>query len=137
MYSLRYDLQKDFAGTLKAIRQMGFTEVELPALYGRSGKEMKKLLQQNQLKPTSILWSYQQLRDSLPKIIREAKALGVQFVGCSWIPHGEQLTRAETDKAAALFNRVGAKLKSQQLHFIYHIHGYEFAPASSGETLMD
>ena len=137
MYSLRYDLQKDFTGTLKAIRQMGFTEVELPELYGRSGKEMKKVLQQNQLKPTSILWSYQLLRDSLPKIIREAKALGVQFVGCSWIPHGDQLTRAETDNAAALFNRVGAKLKAQQLHFIYHIHGYEFVPASSGETLMD
>ena len=59
LYSLRYDLQKDFDGTLKAIRQMGFTEVEVPQLYGRTAKGMKNALSKNHLRPTSLLCSYE------------------------------------------------------------------------------
>jgi sugar phosphate isomerase/epimerase len=134
---MRYDLQKDFSATLRKISGMGFREVEIPQLYGRSAKEMEAALEQNHLKATSFLCSYQQLRDSLPEIIRAAKALGVQYAGCSWIPHGDRLTREEAEEAAALFNKVGAELKARHLHFIYHTHGYEFVPTGSGETLMD
>ena len=77
------------------------------------------------------------MSDSLPKIIQDAKDLNVQYVGCTWIPHGDQLTQEEVDKAAVLFNKIGAELKAQHLHFIYHTHGYEFIPTASGETLMD
>lgn len=137
LYSLRYDLQKDFMGTLRSIRQMGFTEVEVPELYGLSAEKLKRALQQNHLAPSSMLCGYEQLRDSLPKIIQEAKTLGVAYVGCSWIPHGNQLTREDAIKAVALFNKVGVQLKAHHLHFIYHLHGYEFVPTPSGETLMD
>lgn len=136
-YSLRARLQKDFSGTLQIIRQMGFTEVELAQLYGYTAPQLKKILSRHKLRPTSLLCSYELLRDSLDKVIRDAKALHVQYVGCTWIPHKKVLTREDVDKAAALFNMVGAAMKAQQLHFMYHIHGYEFIPASSGETLMD
>jgi sugar phosphate isomerase/epimerase len=137
LYSLRDNLQKDFDGTLKAIRKMGFTEVEVPQLYGRTAKGMKNALSKNDLMPTSLLCSYEQLSDSLPEIIQNAKDLNVKYVGCTWIPHGDQLTQEEVDKAAVLFNKIGAELKAQHLHFIYHTHGYEFVPTASGATLMD
>ena len=137
MYSLRDALQKDFPGTLQLMHRMGFTEVEVPQLYGRSAVEMRKALLQNHLEPTSLLCSYEQLRDSLDKMISDAQALHVKYVGCTWIPHGSVLTREDADKAAALFNKVGAVLKAHHLHFIYHTHGYEFIPTSSGETLLD
>jgi len=137
MYSLRDNLQKNFSGTLQAIHQMGFTDVELPQLYGRRAQDLKKILLRHDLDPTSLLCDYDLLRDSIDKVIQDAKALHVQYVGCNWIPHGNTLTREDVDKAAALFNKVGAALKAQHLRFMYHIHGYEFIPTSSGETLMD
>lgn len=136
-YSLRDDLKKDFTGTLQAIREMGFKEVELPQLYGRTAEDLRKILRQHDLRPTSLLCSYEQLRDSIDQVIRDAKALKVQYVGCSWIPHGQTLTRQDADRAAALFNEAGAALKKHRIRFMYHIHGYEFVPTSGGETLLD
>jgi len=137
LYSLHSNLQKDFDSTLNVIHKMGITEVEVPQLYGRSAKEMKNALHKAHLKPSSLLCSYEQLRDSLPEIIQNAKALNVQYVGCTWIPHGDQFTKEDVDNAAVLFNKIGVELKAQQMHFIYHTHGYEFIPTSTGETLMD
>lgn len=137
LYSLHSNLQKDFDGTLNVIHKMGITEVEVPQLYGRSAKEMKNALHKAHLKPSSLLCSYEQLRDSLPEIIQNAKALNVQYVVCTWIPHGDQFTQEDVDNAAILFNKIGVELKAQQMHFIYHTHGYEFIPTSTGETLMD
>ncbi len=136
-YSLRAELQKDFAGGLQAMRQMGFREVELAGLYGHTAKDLKRVLSRYGLRPTSLLCSYELLRDSLDKVISDARTLGVQYVGCSWIPHGRQLTREDVDKATDLFNQVGSAMQARHLHFMYHIHGYEFVPASGGGTLLD
>lgn len=137
LYSFRNELKKDFSGTLKEISKMGFTEIELPELYGYEAKYLRDILFHNGLKPSSLLYNYATLRDSIEKVIREAKALDVRYVGCSWLPHGKVLTENDVDRAVVLFNKIGTELKKHNIRFMYHVHGYEFVPTLSGETLMD
>ncbi len=45
LYSVREDLEKDFEGTLKKVKAMGYEGVEFAGLYGHSAQEMKDAAQ--------------------------------------------------------------------------------------------
>ena len=132
LYSFRNELAKDPDGTMKKIHDLGFSEVEIAGYYGLSAAQFKNTLHKNQLRPTSLLYSYELLRDSLDRVIADAKLFGVNMVGCSYIPKEQELTAAAT-----FFNETGEKLKQKGIHFFYHIHGYEFGAADEGGTQFD
>lgn len=126
IYSLRFELQKDLAGTLAKMKQMGFNDLEVSGYYGKTPKEFKKLLDQNKLKCGSMIFSYEQFNNNIETIISEAKLFGAKYVGVGWIPQKDGFTKALAEQACADFNKAGAKLKKAGLRFFYHPHGSEF-----------
>lgn len=137
LYSFRREFAKDLEGTLAMIRDMGFREIEFGGTYGQTNQGIKDLFKKFKLRPTSMMFSYEQFRDSLDQIISNAKFFGVTLVGCAWIPHQNEFGSKEAQDAVALFNSCGEKLKQSGLHFFYHAHGYEFAPGADNTTLFD
>jgi sugar phosphate isomerase/epimerase len=69
-------------------------------------------------------------------VARDAKVLGIPYVGCAWIPHKDPFTPEQCREAARVFNRAGAALAKHGIKFYYHNHGYEFQPYGQG-TLFD
>ncbi len=136
LYSVRHQLEKDVTGTLKLVRSWGFEQVEGGNYYGRSAAEFKALLAQHGLQMQSMLVSYEQLRDNLPEVIKNARAGDTTFVGTAWIPHQGAFTQQHVDAAAADFAKWGKALRAEGRRFFYHVHGYEFQPSPDG-TLMD
>ncbi|MGM9507459.1 sugar phosphate isomerase/epimerase family protein [Larkinella sp. GY13] len=137
LYSFREQFPKDVPGMLAKVRQMGFREVELAGTYGMEPAEFRKLVEKNGLKPISTGASYEDLSNNVPKVLAEAKALGVKYVMCAWIPHnGDVFTLEDAKKAADVFNTAGKLLKDHGILFCYHIHGYEFQPYKDG-TFFD
>jgi sugar phosphate isomerase/epimerase len=128
LYSFRHNFQKDVPSAMKSVTNMGFAAVEISSFYGLSPAKFKRLLTANKLAATSMLFPYELFRDSLDVVIKQAKLFNVKMVGCAWIPHNGDFTRADADKAISLFNHAGKKLNSSGLHFFYHPHGYEFKP---------
>ena len=53
LYSLRDDTQKNADLTLRRVSEMGYENVEFAGYYGKSGKEMKELLDFLNLKAIS------------------------------------------------------------------------------------
>src|SRR5262249_36670679 len=77
------------------------------------------------------------LRDDADGVIRDAKALGVEYVICGWIPHAKgKFSEQNARDASVVFNRAGEKLKTAGFRLAYHPHGYEFQPYHDG-TLFD
>ena len=137
LYSFREQFPKDVPGMLAKVRQMGFREVELAGTYGMEPAEFRKLVEKNGLKPISTGASYEDLSNNVPKVLAEAKALGVKYVMCAWIPHkGDVFTLEDAKQAADVFNTAGKLLKDHGILFCYHIHGYEFQPYKDG-TFFD
>jgi len=136
LYSVRHELQKDVPGTLQKVKAMGINEVEVSGFFGYTPEDFKKALDNAGLKPTSMLCSYEQLRDSLDVMMQRCKLFGIHYLGTAWIPHDKSFTREEAVNAANLFNKAGLQLKEQGIHFFYHAHGYEFLPKAQG-TLFD
>lgn len=81
LYSVRTDLEKDFYGTLKAIREMGYAGVEFYGeYYGNSVVQVKKWCTELGLIPFSNHVPFQQMIDDVDKVIEENTILGVQYI---------------------------------------------------------
>ncbi len=137
LYSLRDLFKKDVPGTLDKVKAYGITEVETATTYGLPPEKFREMLEARGLKPVSGHFQYDALNKDIDAVIREAKALGLQYIACPWIPHTEaEFTEEVTRKAAADFNRIGEAVAKAGMKFAYHPHGYEFAPLGEG-TLFD
>jgi sugar phosphate isomerase/epimerase len=136
LYSLRAQLAKDIPGSLGRVRDFGITHVELAGTYGMSPDKFRGQLDTAGLTPVSGHFSYEQLRDHLGDVIREARTFALRYVGCAWIPHQEPFDEKACREAASVFNRAGAALAAEGVRFFYHTHGYEFRPLRDG-TLFD
>jgi len=136
LYSLRDQFKQDVGRTLDQVRDFGITNVELAGTYGLTPEKFKAELDARKLKAVSAHFSYEQCRDKIEDVAREAKLLGLEYAGCAWIPHKDPFDEKTTREAAAVFNRAGEALAKHGIKFFYHTHGYEFLPYRNG-TLFD
>ena len=136
LYSLREQFKKDVAQTLDQVRAFGITNVELAGTYGVAPGKFKAQLDARGIKAISGHFSYEQCRDDIEGVARDAKLLGLEYAGCAWIPHKDPFDEKTCREAAAVFNRAGEALAKHGIKFFYHTHGYEFLPYRDG-TLFD
>ena len=54
LYSVRNDMEKDFEGTLKAVKDMGYDYVEFAGFFGKSADEVKDILDRLGLTAISV-----------------------------------------------------------------------------------
>lgn len=136
LYSLRGEFIRNVPVTLEKVKAFGFREVELASTYNLSPERFKQMLDANGLKAVGGHYPFERYRDDAEGIAREAKTLGLEYVGCAWIPHEAPFDEKECREAIAVFNRAGEALAKHGLKFFYHVHGYEFHPYGDG-TLLD
>jgi sugar phosphate isomerase/epimerase len=140
LYSLRDSFKKDAPSSLDKVKAFGVREVELAGNYDLSADAMLKELTARGLKPISMHFQYGALEKDIAKCVADAKALGLKYVACPWIPHVPAMFGMEsTEKAAADFNKWGAAFAKEGITFAYHNHGYEFKPVAEGSdrTFVD
>jgi sugar phosphate isomerase/epimerase len=136
LWSFRDDFSKDVLGTLKRVRALGFTYVELAGYYGMTVKQFRTELDKAGLKAISMHIEYEVARDKIDEVIKDAKILGVQHIGVPWIQ--PPFTREDCLVAIKVFNQAGKRLAANGMKFFYHLHGYEFVPDKEGKgTLFD
>lgn len=136
LYSLRDQFKTDVPGTLDKVKQFGFVEVELAGTYGMSNEKFLGELAARGLKAVSGHFDYNLWKSNPDAAAKEAKALGLKFAGCAWIPHDGPFSEKQCREAIAVFNRAGEATAKVGIKFFYHTHGYEFQPHGSG-TLFD
>jgi len=138
LYSLRDRLDQDVPGALNEVRDWGIKYVELAGTYHFTPEQFKVQLDAHGLKAVSAHIGYERFRDDVEGVAREAQALGLEYVGCAWIPHNGPFGEKACREAIGVFNKAGEALARHGLKFFYHTHGYEFQPYGDGTTtLMD
>src|SRR3954471_10110540 len=137
LYSLRDLFKTDVPGTLDKVKAYGITEVELATFYNLPAGEFRQMLESRGLKAISGHFQYDALKTDVQATIRDAKAMGLQYIACPWIPHElADFSEADVHRAAQDFNSWGEACKKEGITFAYHPHGYEFRPHGDG-TLFD
>ena len=138
LYSLRAQFMTDVPGTLDKVKGFGIKYVELDGngTYKVAPEEFKAQLAARGLVPVSGHFDYARFRDDPDAVARDAKAMGMEYAGCPWVPHQGDFDEKTCREAVAVFNRAGEALAKQGVKFFYHVHGYEFQPYKDG-TLLD
>jgi len=136
LYSLREQFAKDVPGTLDEVKGFGIKYAEVAGTYGMTPEKFKAELAARGIKPIGAHFGYERYRDEPEAVAAEAKALGLEYAGCAWIPHTGDFNEKTCREAIAVFNKAGEIMAKHGLKFFYHVHGFEFQPFGQG-TLLD
>jgi len=133
LYSVKANLQEDPAGTLQAIKNIGFGEVETAGFAGLSAKTFRKALDDAGLVCPSAHLSFDAA--NLGPTFEDAHALGVHYVTSGGLRASLRpsvtstsagMTVEEAKRTAALANRIGEMARRSGLQYAYHNHNGEF-----------
>ena len=123
VYSVRDAATEDFAGTMRAVKEMGYDGVELAGLYGlESAVACKKVLDKVGLELVSAHVGFDALEDDAQ--LDDYAATGVKFIAIPWMvaPKNEE----ELNAAIARIRNCGERCKARGIQMLYHNHDFEF-----------
>lgn len=132
LYTLRSLMAEDLPGTLRAVAEIGYREVEFAGLFDTPASEVRTLLDDLGLDAVSSHVSMGLVREQPSATLDEAAALGLQYVTCPSIGRDE-LTPEGLPRLLDDFNHFGEMARERGLTFAYHNHDFEFV--ESGGTV--
>lgn len=151
LYSVRDDMEKDPAGTLKQLAEMGFKYVEHAnyedrKFYGYSPKEFKKFLNDLGIKMKSghtVMgtehWDVdkKQFTDLWKYTVDDAAEVGQDYVISPWLDDSYRKNYDDLLRYMEVFNKSGELCKKSGMKFGYHNHNFEFNTSLNGMNLYD
>ncbi len=147
VWTIRKELLDDFAGTLKKMADLGYSEVEMCSPLGYSmagfkplneisGTEMKKIIDDAGLVCSSSHFTGPELINSLDNRIEWASQIGMKQMAQSMpkIPRNASLD--DWRKSAQDLNAIGEKTRAAGIQMVYHNHHFEFEEID-GQLIYD
>src|ERR1700683_2907271 len=83
LYSVRDLVAKDYEGTLRQLRAIGYREVEGAGFFNRSASDVKHAMDQAGLRCVSAHYPFGQLAPHVDEVIQFGKDLGLEYIICS------------------------------------------------------
>lgn len=136
MYTVREQAQADFAGTVRAVAQMGYPAIQFAGYGGLSADQMKRLLDELGLKVAGSHVGLSQLEGDLNREIDYNLAVGNRDLIVPALPREMQQDESGFKRAVQILNQLGARCKEQGARLSYHNHAFEFVQFD-GRTAME
>lgn len=146
LYTVRDVAAKDLAGTLAKLQAIGYREVETAGFYGKSGKEMRKVLADYGMTAPSAHSSMGDIQKDMQKLVDGAAEVGAKYFICAFpsLPGNKPSTAAIAKEItlddwkwnAEQLNKLGEVAKKAGLQAGYHNHNMEFR-TFDGVTAFD
>ena len=129
LYTVRTDLEKDFAGTIAKVAAIGYKEVEFAGYFNHTPTQVKETLTASGLTAPSAHIDYATLGpDKLPAALDAAHTIGHTFLVNPWIDESIRTQPGSWKRIAETYNRAGEASAKAGIQFAYHNHNFEFAP---------
>ncbi len=125
LYTVRSVFEKDFAGTLARIAEIGYKEVEFAGYFNRSPADVKAILDRNGLTAPAV-HTGSIAPDAWKASLEAANVIGHKYIVIPWIPEERRLTLDSYKRVAEEFNRAAQSASDAGVQFAYHNHDFEF-----------
>ena len=154
LFSLPLLLNQNFEKSISMISNMGYTYVEffgpyyfssqsakdsiksypfpesnnpISGFYGKKGLEIKKILNDYNLKSPSLHTDLETLEKYMGELAHATLECGAEYVVLPAIPPDQRTSIDDYKRIADRFNKIGLSAKKEGVSFAYHNHGYGFA----------
>jgi len=125
LYSVRDDMEKDFEGTLKKVKALGYDGVEFAGLFDNSPEDVKRMCADIGLTPISAHVPFADMMEK-PALIDDYAKIGCEFVV---IPYLTEEYRPGNERFGEVIEGarvLGEKANSLGMTLAYHNHDFEF-----------
>lgn len=142
LYTLRDALGKDAAGTLKAVADAGYKQVELygfpncqPLIDG--AKAAGLAMNSSHFEWDSVVNPKDEGMSDFMKILDRAKEVGLSHLVIPYLHDKDRRSLDDYKRVAANSNKAAAKAKEAGIQLSYHNHAFEFQPKDGGKSGFD
>ena len=132
------DMRKDWDGTLKAMKEYGYSYIDLnqvPPFTERPAADLKASFASHGFTFTNALRSYQAFAQRFEQTVADSQTLGLKTIVCS--PRPRLRTTDDWKSMADELNKYGERTKAAGLQLGYHNHEIEFVKTPEGDTPWD
>lgn len=126
LFTVRGSLQKDFEGTLRALRDMGYEYVEFAGYYDKSAEEIKAILDELGLKAVSVHQRPDFFDEDFEERVNFLKTFGIKYAIIPWWDKEKLAGSDKWDETAKYFSDLANKLSECGMMLGYHNHDFEF-----------
>ena len=137
VYSIREEAEKDFAGTMSKVKEMGYDGVELAGTYGLSFGELKETLAEVGLIPISAHVPYAQLVEDLENTVFNYSNLGCKYIVVPYLVEEDRPEAGNFDKVVDNIRKIAEHCKTKGVTLLYHNHDFEFVRMEDGKYPLD
>jgi len=133
--------------TLRKIKAIGYDSLQYGAPPFISHKELKIMLDDIGLLPSSVYAGFDQMKirpfamkeclGAIKQAVSNAKDFGVKYIGIGTIPFYQSTSADGFKQFAEDLNKMGAEMKKEGCGVIYHSHALEFFSLGGGKHGMD
>lgn len=143
LYTVRDAMQKDPAGTIAKVAQIGYNSLEgatytgTQNFYGMSPAAFSKVLKQNGLIMPSSHYRLGEekmngsevkgtILNGWDKAVDDAVTVGIKYMVCAFLSEQERGGIDHYKKVADDLNKAGERCKKSDIQLCYHNHAFEF-----------
>ena len=126
LYGVRNAMSRDFEGTLRAVRDMGYEYVEFAGYHGKSAEEIKALLDELSLKCISVHQGLDFYNDDPTAAVNYLKTFGVKYSVIPWYDKSLLAGSDKWEQTKAKFCEIADLLYKNGMMLGYHNHDFEF-----------
>ena len=137
VYSVREEAERDFAGTMKKLGEMGYDGVELAGLYGKSAEEIRDSIKAAGLTAISAHVSYDELAGDLEKTLQDYETIGCRYIVIPWLGEDRRFGAALYEETIKEIPVISEGCKKHGMTLLYHNHDFEFAKTPDGTYALD
>jgi sugar phosphate isomerase/epimerase len=137
VYSVRDYAEKDFKGTMKKIKDMGYDGVELAGLYGLEPSEIKNILSELDLEVMSAHVPFDELINDTNKTIDDYIEIGCKYVAVPFLLEDERPASGNYATVLKNIKRIGEACKDKGVVLTYHNHDFEFVKYENAKYALD
>jgi sugar phosphate isomerase/epimerase len=126
LYSVRDELEKDFVGTLRKTKELGYDGVEFAGLYGHKPAEVRDILSQIGLIPISAHVPFLDLVADPEKVVGEYAEIGCKYIVIPYLLPEYRPGEEKFSEVISGAQAIGEAAKKAGMILLYHNHDFEF-----------
>ncbi|MBQ8912267.1 MAG: sugar phosphate isomerase/epimerase [Clostridia bacterium] len=137
LYSVRDFAARDFEGTLRAVKEMGYDGVEFAGLYGKDPAAVKALLCELGLVPVSAHVPFAEMKADPKGVFALYRELGCEYVAVPYLASEDRPGCGDFENTVKTVKELALAAKQEGLTLLYHNHDFEFVKLGDGRYGLD
>ena len=131
LYCVREEMECNFTGTLKKVKELGFDGVEFAGFFGKSAREVKTILQELSLAPLSSHVPLKLIQGNPEGTIAYHKELGCPYIAVPYLEEGDRPGAAGFAGVISSIFKFSLACREAGIQLLYHNHDFEFKQVSA------